>query len=282
MTEWGAPGRVRKLTSGNGAVSVLAGSVAGYLDATGTAAKFGFLGSAVFDPTSESYLVADVSNNRIRRVTRAGVVTTVAGSASTAGTDGTGTSASFDAPRFMTVAPGPVFYIAEAGGCRVRRMSAAAEVTTIFAAPCGSSGLIYAAGIVWRPADQKLYIADSIDNTIKSLTLGGSLTTVAGLSGVSGSANGALLSARFYGPHGMALSPTGTLIVADRGNSVVREISLDGDSVSTLAGVVGATTSVDGSASSATFFAPMDISFAPHGGYMLIGEHESGKVRKLT
>lgn len=268
-------------------MTTLAGSsTTGYLDGTGAAAQFYALGSVVFDSTTDTYLVADVINNRIRRVTRTGVVTTFVGSGSATTVDGTGTAASLNGPRFMTsaVLPGPglVFFVAEGGGCSVRQVTPAGVVSTIYTHACGAGGLYYAAGIVWSAADSKLYIADANDHTIKSLTLGGTLAIVAGATTVSGSTDGALSTARFYGPHGMALSPTGTLIVADRVNSLLREVSIAAGTVTTLAGAVGSSTSVDGSTTTARFNKPMDISFAPHGGYMLVGEHESGKVRKIT
>lgn len=268
-------------------MTTLAGSsTQGYLDGTGAAAQFNALGSIVFDSTTDTYLVADVINDRLRRVTRAGVVTTFVGSGSATTVDGTGTGASLNGPRFMTSAelpgPGLVFFVAESGGCSVRQVTPAGVVSTIYTHACGVGGLYYATGIVWSAADSKLYIADAMDHTIKSLTLGGTLAIVAGATTSAGSTNGALLTARFNGPHGMAISPTGTLIVADRGNSVLREVSIAAGTVTTLAGAAGATTSVDGNATTARFDRPMDISFAPHVGYMLVGEHESGKVRKIT
>lgn len=280
LTEW-TPSRIRKLTANNGAVSTLAGTgSAGYADGTGTAAAFSNLGSIVYDSSTDAYLVCDSSNHRIRRVTRAGVVTTVAGSGTATRTDGSGTSASFNQPRYMGVAPGPVFYITEWAGCSIRKMTPNGVVTTIAVPTCQGGGGIY--GVVWRPADSKLYVANSGSCTIQSVTLGGTVTTVAGESGSCTYATGSLTAARFQSPHGMDLGPRGQLVVADRNNNVVREIDLDAGTVTTLAGAPNPAAYLDGTGSAARLYLPMDVRIAQHGGYILSTDFSLGTVRKIT
>lgn len=70
-----------------------------------------------------------------------------------------------------------------------------------------------------------LYVADGGNSVIRQLTLAtGAVTTLAGMAGVSGTANGAGAAARFRGPNGLALDGAGNLFVADTGNHVIRVV----------------------------------------------------------
>ena len=80
-----------------------------------------------------------------------------------------------------------------------------------------------------------LYVADKTDCTIQRITPGGIVTTLAGSSGVKGSADGVGSSATFNTPEGIAVDSGGTVYVADTGNSTIRMITGAGI-VSTLAG----------------------------------------------
>lgn len=246
-------------------------------------------GGIVYDPSNDNFLFADSSNYRIRRVTRAGVVTTVAGSGALGSADGSGTAASFDKPRYIAVAPGPLFYIAEWAGCRIRRMTPGGAVTTVFSAACGSAGgFTGPTGIVWHPPTSLLYVADYMDCSIKSLTLNGTLTVVAGAAGSCSYASGALLTARFNSPHGLDIGSRGQLLLADRGNHVVREISLASNSVTVLAGSIGTSGTVDGTGSAAVLTGPMDVHLVSPGqgnssGYYLLStDFDTARVRKVV
>lgn len=262
-------------------MTTLAGSgSAGYADGTGTGAVLSNPASIVYDSSTDSYLFCDAGNHRIRRVTRAGVVTTVAGSGTATRTDGTGTAAAFNQPRYMTAAPGPIFYISEWAGCAVRRMTTAGVVTTIAALTgCGVNEGLF--GIAWRPADSQLYVADYLSCTIKSVTLGGTVTVVAGSSGSCTFADGSLTAARFRDMHGLEFGAQGQLLVADRNNNRIREIDLDGGTVGTLAGS-GTAGSTDGIGTAATLYYPMDVRMAQHGGYVLATDFDTGAVRKIA
>lgn len=80
-----------------------------------------------------------------------------------------------------------------------------------------------------------IYVADTGNHTIRKLTRGSVVTTVAGRAGVSGSSDGVGDAVRFLGPTSLAFDKAGELYVADTGNSTIRKISKEGV-VSTFAG----------------------------------------------
>ena len=113
-------------------VSTLAGSgTAGWADGQGTSALFNYPAGVSLDPLTLSVFVSDYGNARVRRVSPAGVVTTVAGSGAFSYTDGLGTAASFSNALYsVPVAPNGDLYAADTHNYRVRRISATGLVST--------------------------------------------------------------------------------------------------------------------------------------------------------
>jgi len=107
-----------------GASSVLAGHSynSGYADGTKTAALFNPAYGMVLDPDANVVYVADSNNNRIRRVTVAGVVTTVAGSSTAGLLDGTGTAARFLYPYGITISASGMLYVADRNNHAIRQV----------------------------------------------------------------------------------------------------------------------------------------------------------------
>jgi len=117
----------------NWEVSLVAGSTtgeSGFADAYGSAARFNEPSAAALGPDGELY-VSDYANNRIRKVTPDGEVTTVAGAGGSAYLDGTGTAARFASPADITSTPDGYLYIAEYGNARIRRVTPGGVVTTV-------------------------------------------------------------------------------------------------------------------------------------------------------
>jgi hypothetical protein len=84
------------------------------------------------------------------------------------------------------------------------------------------------------------------------VTPAGVVTTLAGLAGSFGSADGAGTAARFNGPAGVAVDSAGNVYVADSGNGTIRKVTPTGV-VTTLAGLAGSQGSADGTGSDARF-----------------------------
>ncbi len=128
-----------------------------------------------------------------------------------------------------------------------------------------------------------LYIAASADNTLRRLSLAGTswvLSTVAGLSGVFGSADGFGTNASFNYHHGIAAATNGVLYVADSLNHTIRQITATGV-VSTLAGLAGGPGGNDGSQSQARFNAPLGLA-VDAGNNVYVADSQNNTVRRIT
>jgi sugar lactone lactonase YvrE len=288
---------VRKITSG-GSVTTLAGSSgqAGSTDGTGSGALFLYPYAVAVD-TSGNVYVADSGNNNVRRITPAGNVETLAGNAGLTGSaDGTGSAATFNQPQGITVDSSGNVYVSDTNNGTIRKVTQAGVVTTI-AGEAGQTGSSDGSGSSARfnyPAglgvdsSGNVYIADFDNDTVRMMTPGGAVTTIAGTAGVSGSANGQGTAAQFNHPLAVALDGSGNIYVIDTSNQTVREIAVGG-SVSTLAGTAGIGGQANGSGAAAQFFYPAGIASTASGvlyvadtGNHLIRALASGSVSSLA
>ena len=240
-------------------VAGLAGS-SGFADGTGGGAQFNQPRNAAADKAGNLY-VADTGNQLVRKVTPAGVVTTLAGGVGVTGTnDGPGTQARFNYPEGVAVDGAGNVYVADTSNHTIRKVTPAGVVTTLAGTP-GVSGTNNGTGTVAKfyypfglavDTNGTVYVADTYNYVIRKITSAGAVTTFAGKMSTSGSANGSSATARFYYPARIAVGTGGTLYVADYGNNFIRKITSSG-TVSTLAGTAGSTGSNNGTGSLARF-----------------------------
>ena len=234
-----------------GVVSTLAGSgTGGFADGAGAQAQFYNPGGVAVDGAGNVY-VADGSNHRIRKVTAAGVVSTLAGSGSGGFADGAGAQAQFYDPTGVAVDGAGTVYVADRDNNRIRKVTAAGAVSTL--AGSGTAGFADGAGALAKftfPVDVavdkagSIFVADGAcgrfdygnwDNfRIRKVTASGVVSTLAG-SGIWGLTDGMGTQARFAFPLGVAVDSAGNVLVADSENNRIRKVGADGV-VSTLAG----------------------------------------------
>jgi hypothetical protein len=124
-----------------------------------------------------------------------------------------------------------------------------------------------------------VYVADSFNNTIRRIEPRGIVTTIAGLAGTSGSADGLGSAARFNNPTALATDNWGIVYVADTGNHTIRSITPSGV-VTTIAGLAGAAGSIDGTGTAARFNAPQGI--ALEGAWIYVVDTNNQTIRRIT
>jgi sugar lactone lactonase YvrE len=229
--------------------------------------------------------VTDVSNNRIRKVTPAGIITTVAGDGTYgfSGDGGPATNAHLASPTDVTVDSAGNLYIADEGNERVRKVASNGTITTV--AGVGSFGMSGDGGPATRaelhtpygvaagPAGD-LYIADLGNHRVRKVTTSGTISTVAG-NGTSGfSGDGGPATSASVGASDVAVDAAGTLFILDYMR--VRQVTPAG-TISTVAGTGTFGFSGDGGpANSAQLGAPQAVAADAAGGPVIA---DTGNVR---
>jgi IPT/TIG domain len=169
---------IRKITPA-GVVTTFAGSgTAALTDGTGTGAAFNGPFALAFDPAG-NLIVADYLNHAVRKITPAGVVTTIAGNGTAGHVDATGSAARFFRPAGLAIDGAGNIYICDAQNNRIRKISSTAVVTTLAgnnnagsADGVGTTAQFqYPLGLCADFANSALYIADFGNRSIRKLII---------------------------------------------------------------------------------------------------------------
>jgi len=272
-------------TSGAVSVSTLAGSgVQGAADGTGIFATF-YQPTGVAVDASGNVYIADYRNNLIRKITTAGVVTTLAGSVVPGAANATGAYASFNQPTGVAVDASGNIYVADNANNLIREITPAGVVTTI--AGSGASGGLNATGNaatfnypqgIAVDASGNIYVADYGNNQVRKIAPGGIVTTLAGKDS-AGANNGVDTAATFNQPTSVAVDAAGNVYVADEGNNLIRKISPAG-TVTTFAGS-GAVGAANGSSTSASFNGPTGVA-VDGAGNVYVADYGNNQVREIS
>jgi DNA-binding beta-propeller fold protein YncE len=285
---------IRKITPG-GVVTTLAGfhGVAGSTDSpTGSLARFNQPMAVAVDSVTGNLYVADYINSTIRKVTAAGAVTTLAGTAGTFGhNDGTGAAASFNGPQGVALdSTATNLYVADPYNRTIRQVVVSSGVVTTFAGTTGTDAWLDGTGIaahfafpasVATDSSNNLFVADTDNNMIRMITTpGAAVTTLAGSIGGRGYADGSGSAAQFSDPHNVAADAAGNIFVADLANNVIRKIAPAGV-VTTFVGTAGVTGSADGTGAAAQFNAPFGMVFDSLGN-LYVADSNNNTIRMIT
>jgi sugar lactone lactonase YvrE len=278
---------IRKVTPG-GVVSTLAGLAgnSGSSDGTGSAARFHTPTGVAVDGSGNVY-VADTTNCSIRKVTPDGVVSTLAGGSS-GSSDGAGSAAKFKNPQGVAVDGSGNLYVADTGNYTIRLVTPSGVVSTLagvagtqgFSDGTGSAAIFGGPSSVALDASGNVYVADTLFSTIRKVTPGGVVSTLAGSVGNSGSSDGTGSAAKFNGPSGVSVDGSGNIYVADNGNCSIRKVT-PGGVVSTLAGLAGSLGSSNGSGSAARFFYPTSVA-VDSSGNVYVADSGNNTLRKVV
>ena len=229
VADAGDNNRIRKIAP-DGSSSTLAGSVEGYAEGSGTAAAFNTPSGLAIDGAGNLY-VADTGNNAIRKITPAGVVTTLAGDGLAGFRDGKGAAAQFNGPVGVAVDAAGVVYVADTYNDRIRRIAPDGTVTTIAggAHPGNADGpalqaLFDTPCALAVNAKGELFIADTRNNALRKLGLDGQVTTLAAVPQDSDDRKALLRR-----PIALALTADGYIYVASSSHGRITQIAPGGE-----------------------------------------------------
>jgi len=265
-------------------VSTFAGSGSiGAADGNGTAASFN-LPTVVTLDSYQNIFVVDRSNNKIRKITPSGDVTTFAGSGAFGSTDGNALNATFNYPDGAVFDSHNNLFVSDQSNHKIRKITPDGTVSTfagtgLFGDVDGNGSVAqfyYPAGMAVDTNDN-VYVADYGNNKIRLITPEGVVSTFAG-SGVAGAADGTALAAQFNGCTGVGIDSFGNVLVADYYNNKIRKIDTLGN-VTTLAGN-GSIGSSDGLGSNARFYYPAIVAVDSDNN-VFITDEENHKIRKI-
>jgi hypothetical protein len=286
--------RIRKVDAA-GTITTVAGN--GIQGASGdggaaTAAHLYFPAGIAQDAAGNLY-IADQGNSRVRKVTADGVITTVAGNgiAGFSGDGGAATFAGLRSPSRVALDAAGRLYIADTGNHRIRRVEASGVIITVagngVAGFGGDGGSAQATSLngpygIGLDAAGNLYIADTGNNRIRKVDLGGVISTVAGTGTAGFGGDGTLAkSSMLSAPYGLAVGSGGILYIADQGNQRIRKVGADG-LISTVAGNGIAGFGGDGgAATSARLSDPYTVALDAAGN-LYIADTSNNRIRKVT
>lgn len=267
---------IRKITPAGVVTTLAGGGGMGSADGTGSAAKFAEPHGVVVDGNGNVY-VTDYNNSTIRKVTAAGVVTTLAGSVGSTGfVDGIGTAARFKSLQGIAIDSAGNLYIADAGNRSIRKATPAGAVTTLVD---GTSGQLGSPRGVVVDSSGTLYVTDYSAHVIYRVTSAGVVSKLTGSAPIPGSLDGSTTSALFNAPSALAIDSANNVYVADTDNNTVRKIA--SGNVTTLAGLAGRSSSVDGKGTAARFEDPYAVT-VDSAGTVYVADATDHSVRKIT
>jgi hypothetical protein len=258
--------------------------LAGYEDGPGGVARFNLSQGLAVDAVGNVY-VADTCNNRIRKISVNGVVSTLAGDGSNGCRNGIGTTSRFDYPTGIALDWNGNLFVADQDNHLIRRISPDGWVSTVAGdgqpgyqdGDCATAKFNYPSGLAVDAAGN-IYVADQGNHCIRVVRQSGAVSTLAG-NGSGSYRDGAGANAEFNFPSSVAVDLAGRVFVADSCNNLVRRITPFG-TVTTLAGD-GCGAFRDGKCVGAQFNHPYGIA-VDLAGNVLVADTYNNRIRKIS
>ena len=286
--------RIRKMTPGGVIDTVVGTGTQGFSGDGGPATKAQIgLPTGVAVDSSGNLIIADFSNQRVRKVTSGGVIQTAAGIGiqGYSGDGGPATSALLHLPTGVALDTTGNLFIADSGNFRIRKVATNGTISTIAGngtrgysgggGQAGSAELNGPAGLATDSAGN-LFIADNFNQRVFKVTPGGVISTIAGngTPGYSGD-GGPATTAQLNEPWGVAVDSAGNLFIADLVNNRIRKVTTDGV-IHTVAGMGAAGYSGDGGpATMAQLNYPVGVT-VDSSGNLFIADSGNNRVRKVA
>jgi hypothetical protein len=264
--------RIRRIAP-DGVITTVAGDEDGFAgDGGPAAAALLSLPTDVAATPDGGYLIADAGNDRVRRVSAAGIISTVAGTdRGFLGDGGPATAARLNTPRELAVQPDGGILVADAGNDRIRRIAPDGVITTVAGGGAGGDGGPAVAAALDEPsgvaagADGGLLIADTGHSRIRRVAPDGTISTLAGTTPGFGGDGGRSAAARLARPADVAALPNGGALIADTGNGRIRRVTPLGAIFTVTSGLAS----------------PAAVTPAPGGG-ALVSESAAGRVGRIA
>ncbi len=278
---------IRTMNIGSNTVATLVGvtGVNTDVNSTGTASRFNNVKNVTTDGTNT--YVADCSNHVIRQVVNSsGVTTDLAGLAGTSGSsNGTGSAARFSCPAGITN-DGTNLYVTDSSAHTIRKIVISTALVSTLAGVVNTSGINDGTGTGARfntpssitTTGAYLYVADYGNHNIRQVDPNsGAVLTIAG-TGSAGSHDDTGTLASFNNPVSIATDGT-NLYVVDKTTNIIRQVTISGAVVTTLAGTASVTGFVDANGPSAAFNGAQTIT--TDGLYLYVGDANNAAFRAI-
>jgi Flp pilus assembly protein TadD/sugar lactone lactonase YvrE len=285
--------RIRKVTK-DGIISTLAGTgEAGHAGDGGpaTAAKLNGPYGVAVDSKGNVY-VADQRNNRVRKISPDGIITTLAGNGQRkfSGDGGPAGEASLAGPDAMLADDHGNVFIADSGNHRIRKVTSNGVITTIAGTTQGYAGdggpalqaQLHLPAALALDGKGNLYVGDFRNHVVRKITPDGVISTVAGTGtrGFNGDDRPAT-AAQLNEPGGVGILPDGSLVIADGVNFRVRRVALDG-TITTIAGTGKRAYGGDDGPALQADLSVLDILATDAQGNIYLSDYGNNRIRKLT
>ena len=230
-------------------------------------------------------IITDRYNHHVRKITRDGRVSTLAGSGTEGFKDGVAGEAQFCEPSGVAVAGDGSVVVVDTGNARIRRISPEGLVSTLAGSgeegfkdgPAAEAQFNYPGGVAFD-GEENLLVIDPANARIRKVSPDGQVSTLAGC-GLAGFNDGPAAEAEFKFPQSIAVDGDGCLVIVDLGNHRIRKISPDGR-VRTLAGT-GEEGFADGAVAEAKFAYPQDVAVASDGS-LFVADLGNQRIRKIS